>query len=271
MTTQTPIKKSTVHITKEEERELIRQYQENKDNDALQRLLDVHNPYVQKLAGVSFKQFNKIIDFEDLVQQARLGLIKAAKQFDLEKTVTDENSPNYGGHLRFLTYAHQWMIAQMQDAWHHAHAVHIPAHTLRAIHFKSIQNPADLKAQARIKLATLAMKPESYDAMVENFRNKESGSSNSFEISLNQNGVRVQDPTFEEGMKELFSPNVTEAIKRLTESEWKIFQMKVGLDGMKFPIIEIAKRMDMSVTEVDKQYKRAKRILTKYIDVKKTQ
>ena len=266
---QTISKKTGIHITKTEERELIRQYQQEGNNEALARLLEVHNPYVQQLCGKAHKNFNKIIEFEDLVQQARLGMLKAATLFDLNKVVTDENQPNYGQPLRFLTYAHQWMIAQMQDAWHHGHIVHIPAHTLRDIHFKKIHEIKDVKKQARMKLATLAMKPESYDAMIEDFRN-ENRSSNSFEISSNQDGIKVQDPTFEESMKSVFSPNVSNAIKKLTPLEWEIFQAKTGLDGFKQSISEIAIKLELDEKEVDKLFKRAKRILSKHIKIELT-
>lgn len=266
-------KQKSVHIDRAKERELIELYQdESKDqqtrNDALAILLDVHNPYVQHLAAKAFKQFNRVVEFEDLIQQARIGLIKAAMQFDLTKIVEDETSANFGEPLRFLTYAHKWMIAQMQDAWHHAHAVHIPAHILRAIHFKKIEEKSALspKAKTRMKLAKLAMNSESLDALTEDFRNKENRSSNNFEIQFNQNGVRITDPTFEEGVANMFSPEVQKAIEKLTETEWIIFKMKAGLEnGIKYPVSEIAKKLKLTADDVDKMFKRAKRILSKHI------
>lgn len=252
--------KKTTHITKDQERELIRQYQDEGSNEALEKLVNAHNPYVQHLAAKAYKQFNKVVEFEDLVQQARMGLIKAARQFDLEMTVQDPKSPNYGDTLRFLTYAHKWIIAQMQDAWHHAHPVHIPAHTLRSIHFN--MEPTTQKAEERKKLARLAMKAESYDALLDDAKSKETRSSSYNELSVQ--GITVQDPTFEEGVKDVWSPAMQAIISKLTEQEWTIFRMKMGLDtGFRYPLSEICKVVGLSPEQVDKSFKRAKRIIFK--------
>lgn len=253
--------KKTKHITKEQERELIRQYQQENCAEALEKLLVAHNPYVQHLAAKAYKQFNKVVEFEDLVQQARMGLIKAAKQFNLTMTAQDPKSPNYGETLRFLTYAHQWIKAQMQDAWHHAHPVHIPAHTLREIHFN--MESKGPKADERKKLARLAMKAESYDALLDDAKTKEGRSSYS-ELSFNQNAVLSHDPTFEEGVKDVWSPAMQAIIARLTPEEWTIFRMKMGLDnGFRYPISEICKAVGLPFEQVDKLFKRAKRIVFK--------
>lgn len=253
--------KKTIHITKDQERELIRKFQEENSSEALEQLIVAHNPYVQHLAAKAYKQFNKVVEFEDLVQQARMGLIKAAKQFDLEMTIQDPKSPNYGDTLRFLTYAHKWIIAQMQDAWHHAHPVHIPAHTLRSIHFN--MEPTTQKAEERKKLARLAMKSESYDALLDDAKSKEGRSSSYNELSL-QNGITVQDPTFEEGVKDVWSPAMQDIISKLTDTEWTIFRMKMGIDtGFRYPMSEICKTVGLPLEQVDKLFKRAKRIIFK--------
>lgn len=267
-----PTKKKTVHINRADERDYIERYQRLGDNDALQVLLDVHNPYVQHLAAKAFRQFNKVVEFEDLVQQARMGLIKAAQQFDLEKKVEDPESANFGESLRFLTYAHRWMIAQMQDAWHHAHAVHIPAHTLRAIHFKKIEEKTTLspKAKDRMKLAKLAMKSESLDALKDaGVRNKENRTSNIFEIQFNDNGVRMMDPTFDEGIANVYSPEVQKVIDKLDPVEWQVLKYRLGIEEPKYPVPEIAKRLNLTTDEVDRLFKRAKRIMSKQLGTNK--
>lgn len=264
--TNTTKTKKTKHISRELERELIRDYQENGNNYALQELLEAHNPYVQQLASKAFTQFNKVVEFEDLVQQARLGFIRAAQEFDLTRLVDNEDSPNFGQTLRFLTYAHTKINAQMQEAWHHAHPVHIPAHILRAIHFKKIdeKSPQTAKSLENKRIAKIGMKGESLDALTEDFRNKEGRSSNNFEIQYNENGVKIADPTFEDSIKEIFSPMVSSALKKLTSKEIKIFNMRTGLeDGKKYSIEDISERLQLDVTDVDKTFKKAKRVLVK--------
>jgi RNA polymerase sigma factor (sigma-70 family) len=255
-------KKQITHITKEEERELIRRFQNEDSMEALEQLLEAHNPYVQHLAAKSYKQFNKTVEFEDLMQQARMGFIKAAKQFDLNMVTTNANSPNVGEHIRFLTYAHTRIIAQMQEAWHHAHPVHIPAHTLRAIHFNI--EATNSKDEERKKLARLAMKSESYDAMLDDAKSKEGHNSSYNELRL-QNAITIQDPTFEDAVKNVWSPKMQRIISRLTPTEWNIFRMKMGVDdGYHYSISEISTEFNLTPKKVDKLFKRAKRIVFKY-------
>lgn len=239
------------HISKEHERSLIKNYQEYNSQEAIEELLESHGAYIQYSVSKFYKNINKSVEFEDLLQQAKIGMLKAAKQFDLNKksiNPTKENSkPQY---LRFLTYAHSWILAEMQTLWHHSHTVHIPAHTLRMIHFKlSADGPQN---DLRKKNAKLAMNAESLDAIKHAAENIYSS-------------TKMQDPTFEEAIKYIYSPNTINAISKLNDIDWKIFKMKTGVeDGFKHSYPDISRVLNLPIIEVDKRFKKAKRVLVKY-------
>jgi DNA-directed RNA polymerase sigma subunit (sigma70/sigma32) len=75
------------------------------------------------------------------------------------------------------------------------------------------------------------------------------------------------DPTFDASIKHIYSPNNQKAISMLNDKEWQIVQMRLGLvegeEGMTSKPNFIAESLGMSIEEVEKSYKRAKRILWK--------
>ena len=77
------------------------------------------------------------------------------------------------------------------------------------------------------------------------------------------------DPTFDESILNVFSPQNENAISMLSPIEWKIVQMRLGLlkgeEGIKTKPDFIADILGLSVEVVEKSFKRAKRILSKHL------
>jgi len=80
-------------LSKEEERELIEKYRN--DRTELNRLLCLHN--VKMVFSMAKSYVTKTRDFDSLVQNGMLGLMEAAKRFDLDKNI------------KFCTYASIWI------------------------------------------------------------------------------------------------------------------------------------------------------------------
>jgi len=84
-------------VPEEYQRSLVRQYQENGDSDALDRLLRIHAAFCRRVAR-DYADKDEMVSFtEDLEQQARLGLVVAAVMFDLKRK-----------NVKFLSYAGFW-------------------------------------------------------------------------------------------------------------------------------------------------------------------
>jgi RNA polymerase sigma factor (sigma-70 family) len=80
-------------LSKEEERALIEKYRN--DRDKLNQLLCLHN--VKMVFSMARSFVTKTKDFDSLVQNGMLGLMEAAKRFDLDKNI------------KFCTYASIWI------------------------------------------------------------------------------------------------------------------------------------------------------------------
>lgn len=251
------------YLDRERERALIAKYQETNDPACLDELLAAHTAYIQKIASKAFIKFGKIVEYDDLVQEGRIGLIKAIKKFDLGHKPINPNDNEVVTNQALLTYAHFEILAEMQSLYHRSHATHIPAHTLRALQFK-VTNPG-CNTEERKALAKMAMRAESLDAFTTDANNEKSGDRYGFQI-VNGNGYNY-DPTFEDGVKQLYSPEVQKALAKLTDEERHVIALRYGLeDGVKARSTYIAQEMGKTVEEVEKMLKRAKRILTKNID-----
>ena len=84
----------------ETELELARDWRNNNNKDSLHRLVNAYMRLAISIAS-KFKRYGS--DMTDLVQEAGIGLMKAAEKFDPERGV------------RFSTYAVWWIKASIQD------------------------------------------------------------------------------------------------------------------------------------------------------------
>ena len=259
---KTKSKSTKKYFSRSQERGLIAQYQYNGDINALNTLINAHTPYIQKVASKEFIKFGKIVEYEDLVQEGRVGLLKAIQKFDLEKTPINPTNNKIVYNQALLTYAHNWIIAEMQTLFHRSHAAHVPAHTIRST-YCNVKNPGCNTEERKI-LAKLAMRSDSLNINLEN--DPELDYKNTQYLKLSPLYVQSSDPTFEEGTKNIFSPSMTQIINKLTKDEWEIFSMRYGIsENMITKVHHIAEIMQLPIPIVEKKLKRAKRILTKYI------
>lgn len=99
-----PSKMIDVHL----ERALLQRWQNVQDDAALVTLVEAFQPLATKYA---YKHSSKKHTYEELLQEANLGLVVAASRFD----------PNYG--TRFSTYALIWITAQIRNFIRNNHCV----------------------------------------------------------------------------------------------------------------------------------------------------
>ena len=93
------IKKIPV-LTEDEERQLVRDFQEKGDLQAAQKLITSHLRLAAKIA-LTYRHYG--LPMADIVSEANIGLMQAVKKFDLDKNV------------RLATYAMWWIKAAIND------------------------------------------------------------------------------------------------------------------------------------------------------------
>jgi len=258
--------KNKKYLGRMEERELINQYQKTGDIQYIETLLREHTSYIHKIAAQQYQKFGRIVEFEDLLQEGKIGLIKAITKFKLDMQSINPNDNSVVINQRLLTYAHTKILSEMQTLFHKSNATHIPAHTIRAIHF-NVKNPG-CNTEERKTLAKRAMRAESLDSF---FNYEHSGYFASI-YTGNEPKFRDKtiDPTFEQSITQIYSPQNQKAIQMLTDIEWKIVKMRLGLvegeDGVTAKSPFIAEELNLTVEEVEKSFKKAKRILSKNLE-----
>ena len=87
-------------LDKEEEYKLIRNWQKNKSNNAINKLL---SSYKKLVVSISKKFSSYGLPQEDLIQEGTMGLVYAIERFDTSKG------------FRLYTYSHWWIKAMIQD------------------------------------------------------------------------------------------------------------------------------------------------------------
>ena len=87
-------------LDKQEEYKLIKNWQKNKDNKAINKLLSA---YKKLVVSISKKFSSYGLPQEDLIQEGTMGLVYAIERFDTSKG------------FRLYTYSHWWIKAMIQD------------------------------------------------------------------------------------------------------------------------------------------------------------
>jgi RNA polymerase sigma-32 factor len=88
------------YLERDEEHDLARQWRDQKDQAALDRLTSAHMRLVVSIAS-RFRNFG--LNMSDLIQEGHVGLLEAASRFEPDRDV------------RFSTYASWWIRASIQD------------------------------------------------------------------------------------------------------------------------------------------------------------
>jgi len=103
-----------------EERRLIRAWQEKRDVRARDRVIQTHLRFVVKMAHKRTKDPEAVKDY---IAAGNLGLLKAADKFDWKRKP----------YIRFLTYAGWWIYEEMSNQdYSSSSLVHVPAHRQKA-------------------------------------------------------------------------------------------------------------------------------------------
>ena len=87
-------------LTKDEEYKLISNWQKNKNNKSLEKLIKAYKKLVVSFAK---KYFSYGLPQEDLIQEGMMGLMYGIEKFDISRG------------FRLSTYANWWIKAMMQD------------------------------------------------------------------------------------------------------------------------------------------------------------
>ncbi len=98
----------------QEERELIRLYQENDDKRALNKLVCHNIKFIIHVVNKKLRNKMRNGGFikDDLIQECYFALVKAAKNFDLNREG-----------IRYIQYAKFWVTAATQDYFHKNNAL----------------------------------------------------------------------------------------------------------------------------------------------------
>ena len=87
-------------LSEEEENRLLREFKENGDLAAAQKLITSHLRLAVKIA-LTYRRYG--LPTSDLISEANIGLMQAVKKFDINKNV------------RLSTYAILWIKAALND------------------------------------------------------------------------------------------------------------------------------------------------------------
>ena len=87
-------------LTKEEEYDCVQRWQNNRDSQALQKLINSHLKLVAKIA---FGYLGYGLPYSDLISEGSVGIMQAVDRFDIEKG------------FRFSTYASLWIRAAIKE------------------------------------------------------------------------------------------------------------------------------------------------------------
>lgn len=228
-------------LSKPEENALVKYYQEHKDTNVLNRLIQNHYGYIVQVCKKNYNAFRGDVQFEDLVQTAIVGLIHGINKFDTDSGV------------RLLTYAHWWMMHELFNTYSLSLPMHIPSNILREMCWRTDQQRAEELNRMYEKIARPLQLQRIHD------------DTKSEDVYMKRTEFKMAcDTTMEHVEKYWLSEDIKKALRSLPEQERKAIWMRAGLDmGGQYTIPEIAKAMKCSQPEVNKHLVRARRTLRK--------
>jgi len=260
------------YIDRITERELILQYQTKRNseneterqqaNNALEKLLDAHNDYIHKIACKEYKVSRKQVEFEDLMQEGRIGLIKAINNFDLNRITINPVNQKIVSHQALLTYATNFIRSEMQTLWHRSQGAHIPAYILQSIQFDKVNSTS---SEAIKSLAKKSMHAYSLDEYKKDYNG---GLPIENYIKIDEYSAN-KDSTFYEATRQIYSKKVKNVIQKLNQEEWEIVQLKLGLKPEQEGVVSknryIATQLQLPEEYIDKVFKKVRRVFLRYL------
>lgn len=221
-------------LTPQQEKELGKRAQAG-DPVAISKLVE-HN--IRLAISIAKRWQNRGVPLEDLVQEATLGLDRAARKFD----------PQRG--LRFTTYASWWVSHFLQRAVHNTGAtIRVPAHvTVRRL---AIEEALEERPNATVEelAALVECKPREVHEALASSRVVSSLDYEGDEVrSVHE---RIPDPNATSPDAGLFTDSrVRDALITLGEPRCRIIELRFGLDGPERTRREVAKILDLKESQV---------------------
>jgi len=259
------LSEKTNPLSKEEEHELIKKYQENNDNQALKKLILANIRFVLNYIS---KYKNKKVSLEDLLHEGILGLIEAAKRFDVKRN------------LKFISYAAWWVKQSVVNAISNQMGFFkLPAKTRRLlVKIYDLQKESLEKNRRFLSDKEIIEKLEISQKTLNKLNNLMNGQI-SLSHPLNKNGSIVIGDTVSQKdnssiisdsiIRKLVINEIKEIIDGLEEKEKKIIVLRYGLDGGKSKsLAEIGKVLNLSRERVRQIEKRALRKIRSNFDNK---
>ena len=168
-------------LTRKEEQELVKSFQQSGDIKARDKLIMSHMPLVIKIAN-RYKHHN--VDLEDLISESTFGLIRAAEKFDLSKD------------FRFCTYAAWWIrsyiVQYMLSNWSIVRPASLSAQKKLFFHFndkkKDIQKTEEQTFLTPEQTEKMAKDYRVTSAAIQNMEQQLSAKQVSLNASLPSNG-----------------------------------------------------------------------------------
>jgi RNA polymerase primary sigma factor len=229
-------------MTVEEEREVARRAKSG-DEKALDQLVRANLRFV---VSVAKRYVNQGMPIEDLINDGNLGLVKAAKRFDVDRG------------YKFISYA-VWWIRQsiLQSLSNNSRIVRVPLNRAGVL-FKigratreldqdlgRLPTPEEIAERIDLPLDEVIETmniPNTYVSLDE--RLSEDENDNTFVDYLEDDAVVSPDVYTD---REMLSVDLAKALKTLTDRERKIMEMYYGLNGEEPATLEeIGKRLGLT-------------------------
>lgn len=239
-------------LTREEEIKLAESIKSG-DPKAIQEMVRRNLKYVVTVAN---KYRGLGISFQDLIEEGNIGLIQAAKRFDVSRNV------------KFITYAVWWIKqAIMHSLAEQSGAVKLPvkqAGKMLKINKRSQQLTQDLEREpSQSELAkSLGYRDEEVNSIMRAYRThlsldsplKDSDDTLYLDLLENEDSIPYDDQL----MQASLSAKVDQLLEDLSEKETLILKMRFGFFGEVKTLEEIGKDIGLSRERVRQIEKRAK-------------
>lgn len=205
----------------DEERRLLRRWQQRKDVAARDAIVKTHLRFVVKMAHKRTKDPEAVKDY---IAAGNIGLLKAADKFEW----------NRKPYIRFLTYAGWWIYKEMSDQdYTTASLVHVPAHRQKTQRRQAREFRAAIQEHGPEAASVRAMNPGLPEGIV-----------TTIDAARHTPDVPDVEPTTTYGSERLRTL-VRESIARLPPREQTVLNLYFGVKDDARNLVQIAAIMGM--------------------------
>lgn len=205
----------------DEEKRLLRRWQQKGDVTARDAVVQTHLRFVVKMAHKRTKDPEAVKDY---IAAGNIGLLRAADKFEW----------NRKPYIRFLTYAGWWVIKEMADQdYTTASLVHVPAHRQKTQRRQAREFRAAIQEHGPEDAGVQAMNPGLPEGVV-----------TTIEAARHVADVPDVEPTVSYGSENLRTL-VRESIARLPPREQTVLNLYFGVKDDTRNLVQIAAIMGM--------------------------